>query len=205
MKAQANLFADLPPPGNKPITFRPLQRPLWTENKAKLIERYLFYFVLITRHGCYIDGFSGPQRANAKGSWAAKLVLESDPKFLGEFWLCELDAKRVDALRDMVDGQPKVRGRTIDVVSGNFNDEVDKILEKCRINDATASFCLLDQHTFECEWRTLEKLAKFKKGGYKIELLYFLASGWLDRSLNRTFPMGQLILLNHKPESVRRI
>jgi hypothetical protein len=29
----------------------------------------------------------------------------------------------------------------------------------------------------------LEKLARFKKSGHKIELLYFLASGWLDRSL----------------------
>jgi hypothetical protein len=48
---QANLFADLPPPAGKPLRFKPQQRPLWTENKAKLIERYLFYFVLVTKHG----------------------------------------------------------------------------------------------------------------------------------------------------------
>jgi three-Cys-motif partner protein len=183
MTTQGNLFANLPPLGGKPITFRRLERPVWTENKAKLIERYLFYFVLITHHGCYIDGFAGPQRASARGSWAAKLVLESDPKLLREFWLCELDSKRVSALRDMVDAQPKIRGRKIEIISGDFNNEVDKILKKCSISEATASFCLLDQHTFECEWRTLEKLAQFKKSGYKIELLYFLASGWLDRSL----------------------
>ncbi len=43
------------------IRLRALERPLWTHNKAKLIERYLYYFVLVTKHGTYIDGFSGPQ------------------------------------------------------------------------------------------------------------------------------------------------
>lgn len=177
MISQGNLFASLPPPTGKPITFRRPERPLWTENKARLIERYLFYFVLITRHGTYIDGFAGPQRANAQGSWAAKLVVESEPKFLREFWLCELDSKRVSALQQMVDGQKPVKGRSTKVIPGDFNRTIDEVLRDCRIRDATASFCLLDQHTFECEWRTLEKLARFKKGGHKIELLYFLASG----------------------------
>lgn len=40
---------------------KPLINPIWTENKAKLIERYLYYFVLVTHHGTYIDGFAGPQ------------------------------------------------------------------------------------------------------------------------------------------------
>ena len=183
---QGNLFANLPPPADKPITFKRSERPLWTENKAKLIERYLFYFVLITRHGAYIDGFAGPQRADAHNSWAAKLVLESEPKFLREFWLCELNPKRVAALEAMLKSQEPVTGRKISVVPGDFNQTVDMVLSQCGISDATASFCLLDQHTFECEWRTLQKLAKFKQGGYKIELLYFLASGWLDRALKGT-------------------
>src|SRR5262245_21837561 len=121
MSTQGNLFANLPPPSSKPMTFRRPDRPLWTENKARLIERYLFYFVLITRHGCYIDGFAGPQRVNAQGSWAAKLVLESEPKLLREFWLCETDPKRVSGLQALVKGQPSVRGRKIEVVAGDFN------------------------------------------------------------------------------------
>ena len=28
---------------------------IWTENKAKLIERYLYYFVLVTKHGTYVE------------------------------------------------------------------------------------------------------------------------------------------------------
>ena len=54
---------------------RRLKYPLWTENKARLIERYLYYFVLITKHGTYIDGFAGPQKKEPPFTWAAKFVL----------------------------------------------------------------------------------------------------------------------------------
>jgi hypothetical protein len=50
MKGQLNLFAGLPPPQDRPMRFKPAQRPIWTENKAKLIERYLYYFVMVTKH-----------------------------------------------------------------------------------------------------------------------------------------------------------
>jgi three-Cys-motif partner protein len=56
-------------------------------------------------------------------------------------------------------------------------------LANSNIDENTASFCLLDQRTFECEWRTLEQLAKHKRQ-HKIELFYFLASGWLDRAMD---------------------
>jgi len=39
--------------------------PIWTENKARLISRYLYGFVLVARHGTYIDGFAAPQRPAA--------------------------------------------------------------------------------------------------------------------------------------------
>ena len=35
--------------------------PVWTDNKARFIMLYLRYFVYITHHGTYIDGFAGPQ------------------------------------------------------------------------------------------------------------------------------------------------
>ncbi len=55
-------------------------KPVWTDNKAKFIMSYLRYFVLLTKHGTYIDGFAGPQEeADDADSWTAKLVLESQP------------------------------------------------------------------------------------------------------------------------------
>ena len=58
--------SDLPPACAKTggHMIKPLPYPLWTKHKATLIARYLYYFVLITKHGTYIDGFSGPQKKN---------------------------------------------------------------------------------------------------------------------------------------------
>jgi three-Cys-motif partner protein len=183
MKGQLNLFADLPPASDKPMLFRPAQRPIWTENKAKLIERYLYYFVLVTKHGAYIDGFAGPQYEGKDDAWAAKLVLESKPAFLRNFWLCEIRKKEIAQLEALEAAQPKIKGRTIQIVPGDFNRNVAGLLASSGIADKTATFCLLDQRTFECEWQTLVTLSRHRSD-YKIELFYFLASGWLDRAMS---------------------
>jgi three-Cys-motif partner protein len=175
----------MPPPADKPMRFSSAKRPIWTENKAKLIERYLYYFVLITKHGAYIDGFAAPQYHDKSDAWAAKLVLESKPARLREFWLCEIDDDGVAQLRQLVESQPKIRGRKIQVVPGDFNRNVATLLANSGIRDKTATFCLLDQRTFECEWETLIALSRHRSE-YKIELFYFLATGWLDKSIKAT-------------------
>jgi hypothetical protein len=119
VKGQLNLFQGSPPPTDKPLKFKPAERPIWTENKAKLIERYLFYFVLITKHGAYIDGFAWPQYLDQENALAAKLVLESKPALLRQYWLCELEPVSVARLNDLVASQQKVRGRAIEVVPGD--------------------------------------------------------------------------------------
>jgi three-Cys-motif partner protein len=59
------------------------------------------------------------------------------------------------------------------------------ILDSGNITQKEATFCLLDQRTFECHWLTLERLANYKKSPHnKIELLYFLGVGWLHRAFS---------------------
>lgn len=168
---------------DKPM-FKGIRRALWTENKAKLVAYYLGYFVYITKHGCYIDGFAGPRQAGVAGSWAAERVLAREPKFLREFFLCDQDAGQVAALEALRDEQPEVKGRDIRVLAGDFNTTVDQILASGVITERKATFCLLDQFTAECHWETVRKLAAHKTEGSKIEIFYFLASGWLDRALS---------------------
>src|SRR5437660_416847 len=60
--------------------FKSLRYPLWTQNKARLIQEYLRLFVYVTHHGAYIDGFAAPQESAHPDTWAAKLVLEMEPK-----------------------------------------------------------------------------------------------------------------------------
>lgn len=168
----------------KPQTFSPIRRPIWTENKARLIERYLYYFVLVTHHGTYIDGFAGPQEPDKPESWAAKLVSETKPPWLRNFFLCEKSKKKQNALKQLVAEQPADSNRNFNLYHGDFNQKVGEILIPGRIREKEATFCLLDQRTFECHWSTLETLAAYKKESYKIELFYFLGASWLHRALS---------------------
>ncbi len=160
-----------------------IREKIWTENKARLIERYLYHFVLITKHGTYIDGFAGPQYEDKEDSWAAKLVLESQPRRLRNFHLYDVKGEQFRKLNALKDSQPQAPTRHIEAVKGDFNVLVTDLLQSGSIRQREATFCLLDQRTFECHWSTVRELAEYKSSGYKIELFYFLPNSWLDRSL----------------------
>lgn len=179
------------PVKREPDVRRPA-KPIWTEHKALLIERYLYYFVLITKHGAYIDGFAGPQEeTDGTPRWSAKLVVESEPRWLRHFFLFDADAEQAERLRTLITEQPPLKPglpkRTFLVEQADFNDRLPALLATRPIKDKEASFALLDQRTFECEWRTVEALAAYKPAGqHRIELFYFLPNHWLDRSLAAT-------------------
>lgn len=160
----------------------PRLRALWTESKARLIQRYLYRFVQVTKHGIYIDGFAGPQTPENLESWAAKLVLETKPPWMRGFFLCDVNPGQVRLLQSLEEAHPD---RDVHVLQGDFNRLVDRILRRERVSPTAATFCLLDQRMFECEWATVAKLASYPKSAYKIEIFYFLATGWIDRSLAR--------------------
>ena len=189
MPEQFALF-DLPKMDGPGPRFSAFHHRIWTENKARLIERYLFYFVLITRHGAYIDGFAGRQYEDKPDAWAAKLVLESEPRWLRNFYFCDRDSAKVENLKKLrasqIPRREKEPKRTVEIFDGDFNQAVNQVLKSEDIRDRTATFCLLDQHTFECHWRTVEVLAARKPNGFKIEQFYFLATGWLDRAMKGT-------------------
>src|SRR5580700_6751806 len=140
-----------------------LKHPIWTENKAKLIQRYLFLFELVTKHGTYIDGFSGPQEPEKPSMWAAKLVLEIRPPLLRHFHLCEKVKYKVRMLESLKRQQPEMvkgrrLGRTIEIYPGDLNNSIHRILRPGKIGDS-AVFCLLDQRTFECHWQTVKMIS----------------------------------------------
>ena len=144
-------------------TFGAIRTQVWTEQKAKLISRYLKLFVFITHHGTYIDGFAGPQYSDKEDSWTAKMVLENEPRWLRRFFLCDLGKSQVEALERLVGEQPQIKNRHATVMAGDFNSRVGEILNSGHVAEGIASFCLLDQRTFECEWRTVETIASAKQ------------------------------------------
>lgn len=175
-------------PAEQPI--RRLKYPIWTKNKARLIQRYLFYFLMITKHGTYIDGFAGPQESDYPDTWAAKHVLELEPRWLRSFFLFELKKTGYEALCALRDAQPPRNmtkhepERSVEVFYGDFNKLVGEVLPPGRIPNKEAAFCLLDQRTFECSWTTVSSIANHKTAGNRIELFYFLPNSWLDRAVS---------------------
>jgi three-Cys-motif partner protein len=136
-------------------------------------------------------GSLGRQYHDQLDSWAAKLVLNSEPKWLRHIYLCELTKKGFRTLAKLVPSQPerdkngKKIYRHIHVMHGDFNVLIDSILESGEITQKEATFCLLDQRTFECHWKTVKKLALYKNPpNNKIEMLYFLGVGWLHRAFS---------------------
>ena len=182
---QGELFilSEIPKRTTNQLTFKRIEQPLWTEHKASLIGHYLRYFVYITKHGVYIDGFAGPQDASRPNSWSAKLVLENEPPWMRKFYLCDKDLRQVEALTKMYEAQPKVKNRTVDITHADFNAHIHSILATGAIGEKTATFCLIDQRTFECDWATVKTIAQHK-AEMKIEVFYFVPTGWLGRSMS---------------------
>jgi three-Cys-motif partner protein len=172
------------------VLVKPSDRPVWTDNKAQFIVSYLRYFVLLTKHGTYIDGFAGPQEECETEAWSAKRVLASEPQWIKHFHLCDQNRTQIARLEELKAAQPMcdAKGRKlyrkINVYKGDFNTKINEILAAGKISHKQATFCLLDQRTFECQWQTVEKLARYKQSNNKIELFYFLANGWLERALH---------------------
>lgn len=181
-----------PEPDTEPL-IKPISHIIWTANKAKLIERYLMYFVFITHHGTYIDGFAGPQEPEHPEMWSANLVLDSEPKWFRHFHLFDRDPEQIARLECLkvaqkpTDSKGKKVIRDITIYEGDFNGRLYELLSERSITSKEATFCLLDQRSTECRWKTLEALASYKPAGSnKIELFYFLAVGWLGRTLAAT-------------------
>jgi three-Cys-motif partner protein len=161
----------------------PRQLPLHSNAKSRLIAAYLSMYQQITHGGLYIDGFAGPQKRHFQEAWTARRVLELEPKWLSQFWLCELEPTGLEALRALKAKHDRMpRTRRVSVMAGDFNKTIPMILKSQRLRRNTPVFCLLDQRNTECHWSSVRAIAA-RAGRNKIELLYFLGSSWMHRSL----------------------
>lgn len=169
-----------------PVKVKRVKDQIWTRNKALLIDRYLRYFVKVTGHGTYVDGFAAPQQETDLSNWSARRVVEATStdrrrKRLQHFHLFEYNSKRMRFLRQLRDEHNPPHD--IQIYRGDFNERVDEILVPTVITPKEATFVLLDQYAFECDWSTVEKLARYQEPRtYRLELFYFLCNWWFNRS-----------------------
>ena len=193
MATQTELFGDLSPEKPRPpARKRPVDigAPLWTVDKSRLIDEYIHHFLLVTKHGVYLDLFAGPQHPTDTENWSVRRVLErrteGNPS-IRHYAVCDIKREQAERLRDVGKNHPSFR-----VYEGDANERVHRMLSEAPITSKTACFCLIDQRTFECHWTTVEAVARYKREGYKIELFYFLAQKWLDRAWVSTMDKEKL-------------
>lgn len=156
---------------------------LWTAQKSTLISEYLHRFLILAKSGVYIDLFAGPQGEKYVKDWTIKKVMErrtKGPNFK-YFAACDLQLKQVAQLHKLKE-EKRSQPFKFQIYHGDANLCVDKMLQDAPISEKIPCFCLIDQRTLECNWDTVQTVSTFKKEGYKIEILYFLAEGWFNRS-----------------------
>ena len=163
------------------VRIKSLTEPVWSENKALLIARYLRLFVFITRHGTYIDPFAGPQTDRSELAWTARMVLDSEPKWFRNFYLFDIDRQQEKQLQCLASEHSD---RDVQVYLGDSNLMLPEVLPVGSIREREATFCLLDQRTFECEWQLCEYVSRLRPGSMKVEQFYFLANYWMSRALS---------------------
>ncbi|WP_342592280.1 three-Cys-motif partner protein TcmP [Oceaniglobus trochenteri] len=155
-------------------------------SKSKLIAGYLAKYQFVTKGGLYIDGFAAPQKRDDETAWTARRVLEINPPRIRRLWLCDNDPKGLLQLRRLKAAHHrKPAFRHVSIMEGDFNETVKTILMAGRMYKRTPVFALLDQRTAECHWSTVQLLAR-KAGVRKIELMYFLGTSWIHRSLTQS-------------------
>ena len=138
--------------------FGQLATPLWTKNKAKFIARYLKTFTYVTKHGTYIDAFAGPQHQGSRSqSWAAKLVMENEPRWLRTFHLFDNDDVQIRHLEQLRSEYPTSNPKhSVRVYKGDCNETIPRMLAAREIREKEATFCLFDQRSTECNWSTVK-------------------------------------------------
>jgi three-Cys-motif partner protein len=122
--------------------------------------------------------------------WSAKLVIESTPRWLRNFYLFESEPTQLGLIRDMCDAQPprnkekQEPKRKIQIYDGDFNSNITKMFAENPVAEKEATFCLLDQRTFECDWKSVEIVARHKTSGLKSNSFTFsLKAGSIEARL----------------------
>ena len=166
MATQTELFSDLRPAGRpRPHVRQPpvgIEAPLWTIDKSRLIDEYIHHFLLVTKHGVYLDLFAGPQHATDAENWSVRRVLErrteGNPS-IRHYAVCDIKRKQADRLRNLGRNHPSFR-----VYEGDANERVHEMLEGAPITGLDDTGAIYAQVTQEERERARAKRQAAKPG-----------------------------------------
>ncbi|MDO8737119.1 MAG: three-Cys-motif partner protein TcmP [Thermoleophilia bacterium] len=135
----------------------------WSEVKLEIVKRYAAAYSKILSaqtnhplHHVYIDAFAGPGTniSKATGEFIPGSPLNAlniNPPFR-EFFLIDIDTRKVEALRDIVGNKPDVH-----IYQGDCNPILmEKVFPNVRFEDFRRGLCLLDPYKLNLNWEIIK-------------------------------------------------
>ncbi|HNX49615.1 MAG TPA: three-Cys-motif partner protein TcmP [Thermoanaerobaculaceae bacterium] len=141
----------------------------WSELKLEIIKKYAQAYSTILaaqqrprlKH-VYIDGFSGAGEHVSKGTGemvpgSPLNALHVVPPFV-EYFLVDLNGKKVEHLRSLVGDRPDIH-----VLHGDCNAVLlDQVFPNVRWDQYRRGLCLLDPYGLHLDWQVIDTAAKMK-------------------------------------------
>lgn len=155
----------------------------WVKDKLAILENYYPAFGMACRkwrRWHYVDPFAGSGVNWIRGTdelvWGSALIaLQTVPEF-SKCLLMELGRPQVRAL----EARARSFGSRAVVHQGDFNVDLLPLMER-EIDRRAPCLCLLDPEGMEVHWPTIEALAAFRTGRYRVELLILFQVDGLSR------------------------
>lgn len=162
----------------------------WAEEKYRLIRCYADIFSTSMKkkwdRRIYVDLFAGPGQARIRGTSkivASAPLLVTSVKFpFDRYVFCELDRKKLDALKDRVDkASPNVDARYVHGDSNASTSEIASLIKPGHGAEKVLTFCLVDPYRLgDLQFTSLRALAIDRS----IDFLVLIPSG-MDATRNR--------------------
>lgn len=141
----------------------------WSEIKLDIVREYASAYSRIMaaqRHPrlthVYIDAFAGAGMhiSRTSGEYVPGSPLNAllvDPPF-AEYHLIDLDSRKVQSLRSLVQNHPEVR-----IYEGDCNDILlNKVFPRVAFGDYRRALCLLDPYGLQLDWSVLQVAGQMK-------------------------------------------
>ena len=179
------------------MTIMPKQRDWswWSEAKIGILRDYLRAFAIASKRAqdrIYLDLFAGSYRNKKREEegyfpGSPRIAFNIEPTFT-RIALFEKPERAKDLRSSIQSSSHNVRHW--EVFPGDCNDTIDEGLEFLE-NRRAPTIAFLDPFGLQVNWRTLEKLASWKKGKRKIELLILFPEPALSRVIYAEIAKGK--------------
>ena len=140
----------------------------WTLNKLDVFEMYLTLYRRVAGGGTYLDAFAGTglgvdRKHGRSVQRDGSSIIAAKSGAFSSLHLVELDPDNFSTLTQTVDALPPRLSNKIVPHPGDCNKVIPRLLQEDRIDSSRPCFALFDQESTQLRWKTIEKLANWKK------------------------------------------